>query len=104
MCNTINGKRTVSATCDDIDISRLQKLYHTLNLYDLTSSVAVTVAKLYQIPNLYDVMSHKKHLLEENVYNKVYMIWLFQYHTPYQPRYQPSTNIIPRADYIGVSG
>ena len=51
MCNTINGKRAVSAT-------RVPKLYHTFNLYDVTSSIAVTIAKLYQIPNQYDVMSN----------------------------------------------
>ena len=87
--------------------ARLQKLYHTFNLYDVTSSIAVTVAKAFkslicmtscQTYNLYDVMLHKKHLLEVYVYNKVYMIWLFQYHTPYQP----STNIIPRAELLGL--
>ena len=43
-------------------------------------------------------MLHKKHLLELYVYNKVYMIWLFQYHTPYQPL----TSIIPLSRAVGI--
>ena len=50
MCNTINGKRAVSANRDDIDISMVAKLYHTFNLYDVTSSIAVTVAKALSKP------------------------------------------------------
>lgn len=59
------------------------------SLYDLTSLISVAVANALSNPS-----SVLCHLLEKRllyVYNKMSMIWLLQYHTPYQP----VTNVFP---------
>ena len=66
--------------------ARLQKLYHTFNLYDVTSSIAVTVAKAFkslicmtscQTYNLYDVISNLFICMTSCYIKKIYLRYMY---------------------------